>query len=256
MAHSSYASSSNQMLVAAFFSLSVGICFREQIGKMQTWHLSGSIWLSLGFYFLYGVSAAIQQRLFAYATPEIAKLLFQFSALTYHTSYRALILLCPQKQQRLWIIAGTFTLVEFSLNMFKSPIDNIQLPTDSILFNQNLMANFGTVPDPIEQKMSISLIIYVITTDTIFFATSQARIVTVMRELNKVKVSPWLYVEAAFRCICYSGAVFLFFTGCPCIMLMVLLTDADRVRKLVAGLKVNENLNSSAVFQSVDRKVA
>ncbi|KAI9317793.1 hypothetical protein DFJ73DRAFT_803690 [Zopfochytrium polystomum] len=39
-------------------------------------------------------------------------------------------------------------------------------------------------------------------------------------------------------------------------MLMVLLTDADRVRKLVAGLKVNENLNSSAVFQSVDRKAA
>ncbi|KAI9330667.1 hypothetical protein DFJ73DRAFT_88315 [Zopfochytrium polystomum] len=265
-----FVSSSNQLLAGALLSFSIGICFREQIGKIQTWHLSGSIWIALGCYFLYGVSAAVEQRLFVSATPETVQFLFQvgylplflstvtFSALTYHTSYRALILLLPQKQQWLWIVSGAFTLVEFSLNI-----------ADATLYNRNLTANFGAVPDPNEQKTSITLIVYVIITDTIFFGASQARIVTVMRELNKVKVSPWLYVEAAFRCICYSGAVLLFFTTAgsfffptteawvflsisPSIMLMVLLTDADRVRKLVARMQGNVSVSSSSPLKSID----
>ncbi|KAI9338919.1 hypothetical protein DFJ73DRAFT_847179 [Zopfochytrium polystomum] len=161
------------------------------------------------------------------------------AALSYHTSYRALILLFPQMERRLWPIAGAVAFVEVSLHMF------------------NLAANFGTIPDPNEQKISMTLMVYVIATDTIFFVASQARIVYVMAQVNKVKVSLWHYVDALLRCVCYSGAVFLYFVTAgevflsvpPCIMIMVLLTDADRVRKLVAALQQN-----STAFPTSDVK--
>ncbi|KAI9338957.1 hypothetical protein DFJ73DRAFT_847276, partial [Zopfochytrium polystomum] len=155
-------------------------------------------------------------------------------------------------ERRLWPIAGAVALVEFSLNI-----------ADAILFNQNMEANFGTIPDPNEQKTSMTLMVYVIATDTIFFVASQARIVSVMAQVNKVKVSVWHYVDALLRCVCYSGAVFLFFVTSggvffpasqarvflsvpPCIMLMVLLTDADRVRKLVSALQQNSTVTPSS----------
>ncbi|KAI9338933.1 hypothetical protein DFJ73DRAFT_580757 [Zopfochytrium polystomum] len=103
-------------------------------------------------------------------------------------------------ERRLWPIAGAVALIEFSLHL-----------ADAILFNQNLGATFGMIPDPNEQKTSMTLLVYVTSTDTFFFVASQARIVSVMAQVNKVKVSVWHYVDALLRCICYSCAVFLHF---------------------------------------------
>ncbi|KAI9338940.1 hypothetical protein DFJ73DRAFT_580826 [Zopfochytrium polystomum] len=141
---------------------------------------------------------------------------------------------------------------------------------DVILFNQNMEANLGTIPDPNEQKTSMTLLVYVIATDTIFFVASQARIVSVMAQVTNAKVSVWHYVDALLRCVCYSGAVFLYFITSggvfyptsqawvflsvpPCIMIMVLLTDADRVRKLVAALQQNSTAFPSSAVKSSKR---
>ncbi|KAI9338956.1 hypothetical protein DFJ73DRAFT_847272, partial [Zopfochytrium polystomum] len=70
-----FVSGSNQVLVAALLSLSLGVCFREQIGKIKNLHLSGSIWTALVFYFFYGASAAAVQREFLYVTPSAIKTL-------------------------------------------------------------------------------------------------------------------------------------------------------------------------------------
>ncbi|KAI9338941.1 hypothetical protein DFJ73DRAFT_847225 [Zopfochytrium polystomum] len=65
-----FVSTSNQGLVAALLSLSLGVCFREQIGKIKNLHLSGSVWTALVFYFLYGLSAAVLGRELGYVTPS------------------------------------------------------------------------------------------------------------------------------------------------------------------------------------------
>ncbi|KAI9338937.1 hypothetical protein DFJ73DRAFT_847223 [Zopfochytrium polystomum] len=70
-----FVSASNQVLVAALLSLSLGVCFREQIGKIKNLHLSGSMWTALVFYFFNGVSAAVAEREFLYVTPSTIKTL-------------------------------------------------------------------------------------------------------------------------------------------------------------------------------------
>ncbi|KAI9338936.1 hypothetical protein DFJ73DRAFT_847222 [Zopfochytrium polystomum] len=161
-------------------------------------------------------------------------------------------------ERRLWPIAGAVAFIEFSLNI-----------ADVILFNRKMEANLGTIPDPNEQKTSTTLLVYVIATDTIFFVASQARIVSVMAQVTNAKVSLWHYIDALLRCICYSGAVFLYFVTAggvfyptsegvflsvaPCIMIMVLLTDADRVRKLVAALQQNSTSIPSSDVKSSKR---
>ncbi|KAI9357574.1 hypothetical protein DFJ73DRAFT_774650 [Zopfochytrium polystomum] len=139
----------------------LGICFREQIGKIQNGHLSWSIWIALGLYLLFGVSVAIQHRMFVYAAPQ----------------------------------------------------DFVYIRT------------YGIVPDPTEQKTSISLIVYVIATDTIFFVASQAQIIAVM------------------------GTCFMVVP--PSIMLTVLLTDCDRVRKLVAEMQGTSTYKSSNISTGI-----
>ncbi|KAI9349847.1 hypothetical protein DFJ73DRAFT_833354 [Zopfochytrium polystomum] len=89
---------------------------------------------------------------------------------------------------------------------------------------------------------------------------------TVMGDLTNVKVTASHYIHASMRCICYSGSVFLFFitvagsffptgqgvflTVTPCIAFMVLLTDVDRVRKLVSAMKEARQLHPSSFPQS------
>ncbi|KAI9349846.1 hypothetical protein DFJ73DRAFT_833351 [Zopfochytrium polystomum] len=50
-----------------------------------------------------------------------------FSALTFHTSYRSLLLLLPQEQNWLWIIAGAFSLIEFAINI-AGAVPEVHLP--------------------------------------------------------------------------------------------------------------------------------
>ncbi|KAI9342099.1 hypothetical protein DFJ73DRAFT_843144, partial [Zopfochytrium polystomum] len=228
-----FESASNQALTGALLSLSIGVCFREQISKIKNFHLSGSIWIALMFYFLYGLSSAVLEREYAISPPSTS--LFNsvyFAALSYHTSYRALILLFPQMEQRLWLIAGAVAFIEFSLNMLV-----LHFHCDGVLFIRNLEADFGMIPDPNEQRTSITLMVYVISTDTIFFLDSQARIITGMADGANTKVLAWHYLDAFLRCVCYSGAVFLYFVTSARNSLFSFFSVRNRRKQLHGSLK-------------------
>ncbi|KAI9329904.1 hypothetical protein DFJ73DRAFT_859470 [Zopfochytrium polystomum] len=248
-----FLSISNQSLAGTLLSLAVATCFREQISKIESKHMAYSLWIAILFFGIGSLVSAVIHRLLLTATPSnimdilnwqflnLYSFAVLFSALTYHTTYRGLVLLFPLKQDRLWIFSAIFAAIEFAINM------------DATLFGNNLKATGGMIPDPNEQKTSITVIVYVVTVDTIFFFASQIKIITTMAQINKHNPTVLDYLDMGFRCICYSGSVFLFyftaggfafstqegvfFSASPCIMFMVLLTDADRVRKLVASLK-------------------
>ncbi|KAI9349845.1 hypothetical protein DFJ73DRAFT_402044 [Zopfochytrium polystomum] len=261
-------SDSNQNLAGSLLSLAILVCFREQIGKIESKPLFYSICVALSFYFLGTMAGAITNRQTEGASFDKIMTLFDasfapayssaimFSALTFHTSYRSLLLLLPQKQKWLWIIAGAFASIEFAINI-----------ADSHIFIRNLKATFGMKPDPTSQKLEFTILVYVCTLDSLFFVAGQVKIMTVMGELTKVKVTAAHYVDAAMRCICYSGSVFLFFTTIagsffpttqasvflsvsPCIAFMVLLTDVDRVRKLVSAMQAPRQTNLLSFPQS------
>ncbi|KAI9334525.1 peptidase of plants and bacteria-domain-containing protein [Zopfochytrium polystomum] len=261
-------SDSNQMLAGLLLTLAILVCFREQIGKIESKPLLCSICVALIFHSLGSLAAVIIYRQMDGASFEKTVTLFDatfapgyssaimFSALTFHTSYRSLILLLPQKQKWLWIISGAFASIEFAINII-----------DTHIFIRNLKATFGMKPDPTSQKLEFTILVYVCTLDTLFFVAGQVKIMTVMGELTKVKVTAAHYVDAAMRCICYSGSVFLFFitvagsffpttqgevflSVSPCIAFMVLLTDVDRVRKLVSAMQASRQTNLLSFPQS------
>ncbi|KAI9329916.1 hypothetical protein DFJ73DRAFT_859513 [Zopfochytrium polystomum] len=124
-----------------------------------------------------------------------------FAALAYHASYRALLLISPSNARRNWMIASAVALYEFGLNA-----------ADAALVTNNIAANQGTIQDASEQKLSIALILSVCALDTFFFVAAQCRIVSVLMEAGKARpAAAALFADACLRCVCFSGAVFMFY---------------------------------------------
>ncbi|KAI9337393.1 hypothetical protein DFJ73DRAFT_849286 [Zopfochytrium polystomum] len=245
-----------QLLSAALLSVAITICYFEQIRKIQNVYMSASMGSALVFYFIGGLAGGIVFRYIEKnSSPENIMTLFSllsilmhsfsimFASLTFHTTYRAMFLIFPKKTWLIWSVSVVLSVIDLGVSL-----------TDGVFANNNLKANFGTLVDPNNQKTSLTLIVYCCTIDTLFFVAAQAKITAVMGNIHKSTVSAGAYVGAILRSVCYSGAVFLFFMTsggfffpigeawcfiviAPAIMMIVLLTDADRIRKLVATLQ-------------------
>ncbi|KAI9358652.1 hypothetical protein DFJ73DRAFT_819235 [Zopfochytrium polystomum] len=275
-----YVSLSDQNSAGLLLSLAVAICFREHINKIENRHMAYSMWVALLFYLVGCVTGTITfQQMSVETSLDGVQLIFDwqrlgstafdimFASLSYHTTYRALILMLPTKQYWLWIPSLAISAIEFAIfiNLYFGLIFSLIIKA-STLFYKDMKDNFGTMPNPAVQKLSIALLVYIVTVDTLFFIASQARIVAVMGQINEVKPSVVNYLDIVLRCLLYSVSLTLFFltTGgflvstqgeeqqrslspplfvlvfiivAPGVMCVVLLTDADRVRKLVSAMQ-------------------
>ncbi|KAI9325714.1 hypothetical protein DFJ73DRAFT_868707 [Zopfochytrium polystomum] len=222
----------------------------KQIGRIEDKHLLLSLVGAMLSYFIASITTAVIDRL-DFPWEKFIQMLnitvfcggMVFALLLYHTSYRAMLLIFPYKQHLKWVIAATVAIIELTLNLADLSLFEVIFRAD-IIHYQTTSAQKST---------SITLITYVCTLDTVFFALTQARIVAVMGQMSGVNVSVWHYVEGAIRCMFYSGAVLLYYLStsglayppqegvtfiniAPCILFIVLLTDSDRIKKLVAEL--------------------
>ncbi|KAI9330686.1 hypothetical protein DFJ73DRAFT_858377 [Zopfochytrium polystomum] len=261
-------SAGNQAIAGAVLSTVVAICFCEQIDRIESLHMKVSIWAALFFYFVQSAFGARFHYWLDYADRDNIGQIFDFgrvpmiltgamfACLAYHAAYRAFILLAPGRTHWHWVVASAVALYEFALNV-----------ADSTLFSNNLKANHGTVPDPTQGKTSTALIVSVCALDTFFFVASQYRIISVMGKVNNVKPTITLYVDAFLRCTCFSGAVLMFYISTAgyfyptnvawvflqlpgCIMIIVLLTDSDRVRKLLTEMQQPVHVDASILQSS------
>ncbi|KAI9338666.1 hypothetical protein DFJ73DRAFT_847394 [Zopfochytrium polystomum] len=249
-----YVSLSDQNSAGLLLSLAVAICFREHINKIESRHMAYSMWVALLSYLVGCVTGTITfQQMSVETSLDGLRLILNwqrlggiafdimFASLTYHTTYRALILMLPTKQDWLWIPSLAVAAIEFAIFM-----------AGSTLFYKDMEDNFGTMPNPAVQKLAIALLAYIVTVDTLFFIASQARIIAVMGQINEVKPSVVNYLDIVLRCLLYSVSLTLYFLTsggflvstqgaflmvAPGVMCVVLLTDADRVRKLVAAMQ-------------------
>ncbi|KAI9325206.1 hypothetical protein DFJ73DRAFT_870380 [Zopfochytrium polystomum] len=238
----------NEDIAGILLTVVIAGAFREQMSRIDDRHLQASIWTVLALNLLNNLFYAFfdgltftedQQDLLSnlYWAPTICMGL-EFALLSYHTSYRALLLMIPSRKQVLWIAASLFALVELALH--SSDLAIYALPDGPT--------------NPIQVKLSITTASYNCIMETFFFCASQYRIVTVMREMNNAKVGFWVYFDCIVRCFLYSGSMLLFFMtaggwfydSMPAwifgvisypMMLIVLLTDCDRVRKLVSEMQ-------------------
>ncbi|KAI9362537.1 hypothetical protein DFJ73DRAFT_812822 [Zopfochytrium polystomum] len=119
-----------------------------------------------------------------------------FSTLAYHTSYRAMVLIFPHKHNIRWAVAAAVSIIELGLNLYIN----------------------------LKQKLALTLVMFACAMDSLFFIATQYRIVLVMTQVNKAKVTLEHYVDAVVRCACYSGAVVLYF-----------LTSSDRTSTAAAA---------------------
>ncbi|KAI9348257.1 hypothetical protein DFJ73DRAFT_960243 [Zopfochytrium polystomum] len=231
--------------------------------------MSWSIWGALGLYFLGSLGGLFTYKRMGEATTvdDIRAALdlqllgnysfdIMFGALTYHTSYRALLLIFPTRQHRIWLPALAVAIVQCAI-----------YTAGSYLFSKGMKDNFGTNPNPHMQRISIALVVYTVVTDTVFFVASQVTIISIMGQFSVTKPSAAHYADIALRCVLYSGAVALNFITAgaffysttkgtillivpPCMMFMVLLTDADRVRKLVFAMQQHASPSKMSTLTS------
>ncbi|KAI9350481.1 hypothetical protein DFJ73DRAFT_832289 [Zopfochytrium polystomum] len=202
----------NQDVAGLILVTVVVISFREQLGRITNKHLFVSICLALTTSFITFTTVAT------------------FGLLSYHTTYRSVLLIFPHNKSAPVIVGAIICFIEVAVNL-----------ADLTFFQMN-MKSMSPDPDPRNQKTSMFMIVYVSTVDTLFFILSQ--------QMNKVEVGIVHYIDAILRCACYSGSVFLFFMTAsglffpaiymyiaPSLMCIVLLTDSDRVRKLIDTLQ-------------------
>ncbi|KAI9342519.1 hypothetical protein DFJ73DRAFT_778645 [Zopfochytrium polystomum] len=181
-----------------------------------------------------------------------------FTLYTYHTSYRAMILIWHDGRRPAWAVAAVVALIELSINIAPYTFYLALTYTGTVLIQTNLLKYFSLVRDTTTQRITTALIAYVSLVDSGFFILTQLRIVSVMRQVRSggggETASYAHYVDAALRCVCFTGAVFLYFTTlngsffdpsegfcflatAPALIQIVLLTDSDRIRKLVQTLR-------------------
>ncbi|KAI9327575.1 hypothetical protein DFJ73DRAFT_863293 [Zopfochytrium polystomum] len=258
----------NEDIAGVLLTVVVAGAFREQISRIDERNLQASIWGVLALNVTYNVFYAFidgttfsddQQYLFPhlYLGPAFCMAL-EFALLSYHTSYRALLLIIPSKKRMLWIAASVAAFVEFALHA--SEISMFELP--------------GGATSQAQINLSITTATYNCVMETLLFGASQYRIIAVMREMNNAKVGVLVYADCVTRCILYSGTIFLFFmtaggwffdgtqgwaeviftTITFPMLLIILLTDCDRVRKLVLVMqKRTTSTQSDLMKQSMSR---
>ncbi|KAI9335832.1 hypothetical protein DFJ73DRAFT_851278 [Zopfochytrium polystomum] len=242
----------NQDVAGLILVTVVAISFREQLGRITNKHLFVSICLALTTSFITCLanSAADSMTITDDMFPAFVDFLWlpglttvaTFGLLSYHTTYRSVLLIFPHKKSAPVIVGAIICFIEVAVNL-----------ADLSFFQMNLKS-MSPDPDPRNQKTSMFMIVYVSTVDTLFFTLSQVRIISSWKQMNKVEVGIVHYIDAILRCACYSGSVFLFFMTAsglffpasqgwiymyiaPSLMCIVLLTDSDRVRKLIDTLQ-------------------
>ncbi|KAI9325205.1 hypothetical protein DFJ73DRAFT_870375 [Zopfochytrium polystomum] len=255
----------NEDIAGVLLTVVVAGAFREQISRIDDRNLQASIWGVLALNVIYNVFYAVldgttfsDDQLYLlphlYLGPAFCMAL-EFALLSYHTSYRALLLMIPSKKNLLWIAASIVAFVEFALHA--SDISMFELP--------------GGATSQVQVNLSIATATYNCVMETLLFGASQYRIIAVMREMNNAKVGVLVYADCVTRCILYSGTIFLFFmtaggwffdgtqawiftTITYPMLLIILLTDCDRVRKLVSVMqKRTTSTQSDLIKQSMSR---
>ncbi|KAI9325615.1 hypothetical protein DFJ73DRAFT_869163 [Zopfochytrium polystomum] len=207
----------------------------------------------------------IEAYLNAFTLPAIFDTL-SFCAFTYHNVYRSMLLVWPDRPQIPWMIAGLLTFSELCLHI--PPL---------VIVRANLLKYLRLIQDPLTQQLTLALAVYVSAIDSIFFVVTQSRIISVMQKVQKARTPRSHYGDALLRGVCFSGAIFLFFTSldgaffdpnegltfmsaAPAIIYIILLTDSERIRKLVLALQrgpvqrgqVDERLSGGAELQPRD----
>ncbi|KAI9325313.1 hypothetical protein DFJ73DRAFT_869926 [Zopfochytrium polystomum] len=238
----------NEDIAGVLLTVVVAGAFREQISRIDDRNLQASIWGVLALNVIYNVFYAVLDgtTFIRRSTVSFTALVLRpcFALLSYHTSYRALLLMIPSKKNLLWIAAS---IVAF-------------LP--------------GGATSQVQVNLSIATATYNCVMETLLFGASQYRIIAVMREMNNAKVGVLVYADCVTRCILYSGTIFLFFmtaggwffdgtqgwaeviftTITYPMLLIILLTDCDRVRKLVSVMqKRTTSTQSDLIKQSMSR---
>ncbi|KAI9335621.1 hypothetical protein DFJ73DRAFT_851450 [Zopfochytrium polystomum] len=103
------------------------VCFREQLARIQNRHLFFSLVIAMTLMFSSCIMKTILARIVvpidqftSYLNAWIVPSTFDslmFCALSYHNSYRAMILVWPDRQRNLWMLAGVLSIVEMTLHV-------------------------------------------------------------------------------------------------------------------------------------------
>ncbi|KAI9362540.1 hypothetical protein DFJ73DRAFT_579822 [Zopfochytrium polystomum] len=244
---------SREDLAGALVIFAVAVCHREQMSHVEDRHMFVSLWAAVVLGFAGCALAAVSDG-FGFSvrtTPDAVVVqalpnLFCLTAIclfAYHGTYRATILLFPSTDRLPWIVAGVVASIEVAINII-----------GLIFFQISVTESSGQTVDPTVQTLSIVSIVYLCTVDTCFFIATQVRMLSLLRKGRTFQLGTSHYVESFLRCICYSGSVFTFYVTASgltgdifkawsllftaiSMMCIVLLTDADRVRKVLALLQ-------------------
>ncbi|KAI9325612.1 hypothetical protein DFJ73DRAFT_208298 [Zopfochytrium polystomum] len=244
---------SNQALIGPLLIAVIVVCFREQLGRIDNRHLHSTLVAAMALGFVSGVAKTVLSRVSvppeqlnsymnAWLLPSICDSLV-FCLISYHNTYRAMILLRPDSRKLPWIVATAITTIELGMHA-----------AAAVVIQENMLKYYTLVRDTLTQQLTGALIIYVSVVDSFFFVSTQLRIVSVMKHVSTGRLTNGHYVDAAFRGLCFSGAIFLYFitlnglffdpdegrcflSTSPPILFIVLLTDSDRIRKLVFALR-------------------
>ncbi|KAI9325614.1 hypothetical protein DFJ73DRAFT_767517 [Zopfochytrium polystomum] len=243
-------SDSNQYIAGSLIIFAIGVCFRDQLARIQNRHLLVSLVASMALSFGSCVSRAVLVRmtvsddqmvayLNAFVVPAALDSL-SFCAFTYYNVYRALMLVWPDRQKhpdQCAVMPQTLT------------IPHPHLPPTTPLGN-TVLKYFKLVRDPLTQRLTMAIFVYISTVDSVFFVITQWRIITVLREANKAQTPTVHYGDAILRGVCFVGASFLFSASLGRALTLLTIVFAqtdfssiqmteysDRIRKLVTVLQ-------------------
>ncbi|KAI9348262.1 hypothetical protein DFJ73DRAFT_835397 [Zopfochytrium polystomum] len=173
-----------------------------------------------------------------------------FASIIYHTAHRCMAIFLPHRKDLPGVVAGLIALVQFALHI-------ADLSVNLSNYSTQFQSDDGTATSPIAAT-SVVLAAYAPFVAAVFFIASQMRVIAALRETKEVVVGVAHYADAVMRCACFIGSALLFFGTAggiffppedgspfmyvtPSVMCVVLLTDSDRVRRVLSKMRTGQS---------------
>ncbi|KAI9328337.1 hypothetical protein DFJ73DRAFT_964537, partial [Zopfochytrium polystomum] len=177
-----------------------------------------------------------------------------FAALNFHTIYRALLIMSP-RSATVWIVPTILMIFEAIIHI----IGMLAWLHDQR--NNPYLARGVIALSRWTKITQLALLVYIVMIEIVFFSLCQYKIIQTISAVNKTTVTAAHYFKAITRCLLFAALTLVFFltigsyfyatlTGrtlvnnAPNLLIMLLLTDSNRIQDIVAHLQNNHRTES------------